>query len=81
MIRQVYSSNSVDNVPLLVNNKASDFRTVILYCDDQGIAKKLPLNERATSLCCAVKRPVQVRIRTSCNVTVSFQQCLEIRRT
>jgi hypothetical protein len=60
MIRQVYSSNSVDNVPLLVNNKANGFTTVILYCDDQGIAKKLPMNERATGLCCAVKKPVQV---------------------
>jgi len=31
-----------------------------MYCDDQGIAKKLPLNRRATELTIACGRPMQV---------------------
>lgn len=50
----------VDQVVLMVNKKDTDFICVGMYVDDQGVMKGLPVNRRATSVCCAVGKPMQV---------------------
>jgi hypothetical protein len=52
--------SAVDCVPLLVNKKATDFIAINLYVDDQGVAKKLPVNVRATQICQAANKRLQV---------------------
>lgn len=60
VISTIYNSNCIDVVPLLNNSKDTNFTAVSMYVDDQGVAKKLPVNHRATNLCNMLKKPVQV---------------------
>lgn len=60
IITRIYLSNAVDAVPLLVNKPSNGYVAVNLYVDDQGMTKQLPINERATTLCYMVGKPLQV---------------------
>lgn len=51
----------VETVPLLVNNAASGYVGVNLYCDDQAQVKELPVNVRASQIADCCGRPMQVR--------------------
>lgn len=50
----------VETVPLLVNNAASGYVGVNLYCDDQAQVKELPVNVRASQIADCCGRPMQV---------------------
>jgi len=60
ILSQVFDSNAVDAVPLLVNKKDTDFLSVNMYVDDQGIAKKLPVNSRATAFALSLEKRLQI---------------------
>jgi len=49
-----------DCVPLLKTTKEMHYVGVNLYVDDQGVAKGLGLNRRATSVAFAVGTPIQI---------------------
>mmetsp|Transcript_13814 Transcript_13814/g.37338 ORF Transcript_13814/g.37338 Transcript_13814/m.37338 type:complete len:341 (+) Transcript_13814:39-1061(+) len=51
----------VENVALLANSKDVGFVGVNMYCDDQAIAKELPLNPRACQIAECCGKMVQVR--------------------
>jgi len=53
----------VENVALLANSKDAGFVGVNMYCDDQAIAKELPLNPRAAQIAECCGKPMQVRAR------------------
>lgn len=61
MLGNLLNMNHVDAVPLLPNTKFSKFICVSMYTDDNGQAKELPFNRRATELCSRIARPTQVR--------------------
>lgn len=51
----------VENVALLANSRDVGHVGVNLYCDDQAIAKELPLNPRACQIAECCGKHVQVR--------------------
>jgi hypothetical protein len=51
----------VENVALLANSRDVGHVGVNLYCDDQAIAKQLPLNPRACQIAECCGKMVQVR--------------------
>jgi hypothetical protein len=53
--------NLVDTIPLITNKPKLGYVGVNLYVDDQGEAKQLPYNPRATAICQAIGRPTMVR--------------------
>ncbi len=59
-LESVFNMGTVDCVPLLVNKKETDFQAVNMYVDDQGMAKKLPVNKRASALCYSLGKVIQV---------------------
>jgi hypothetical protein len=52
---------TVDIVPLLPPNKATEMTAVNMYVDDKSIAKGSALNTRAISICHMVGKPTDVR--------------------
>lgn len=52
---------TVDIIPLLYNDKSTNWYGINLYVDDQGISKQLPVNTRASQLCNACGTPSNVR--------------------
>lgn len=48
MVDMVMSMSAVDTVPLQNNKKSTEYIGLMMYVDDQGKAKGLPTNERAT---------------------------------
>lgn len=46
----ICQSEALSIFPVMTPTKATGFYTVSLYCDDKGIAKDLPLNERAIGI-------------------------------
>jgi hypothetical protein len=60
IIDRVYLANAVDTVPLLPNCKATNFKSIVMYVDDQGMSKQLPRNARATTMCFAVGNQTEV---------------------
>lgn len=61
LLEKVMASTRVQIVPLLLPTKASKFKAVSMYVDDQGIAKNLPKNARASSIAMACGQPSEVR--------------------
>ena len=61
MLDQIGDMQMVDVVSLINSNKASDFVAVGMYVDDQGVAKELDVNVRATMIAdaCGVKTVVR----------------------
>ncbi|GFR48092.1 hypothetical protein Agub_g9779, partial [Astrephomene gubernaculifera] len=51
----------VETLPLLVNNPASGYMGVNMYCDDQAQIKELTYNARASQIADCCGRPMQVR--------------------
>eukprot|EP00298_Acanthocystis_sp_HF-20_P027983 c6436_g1_i1.p1 GENE.c6436_g1_i1~~c6436_g1_i1.p1 ORF type:complete len:315 (-),score=122.52 c6436_g1_i1:21-911(-) len=51
MIDALSSTSSLEIFPLTVPSAELNHIAVSMYCDDKGVAKNLPLNPRATSLC------------------------------
>lgn len=60
MIEKLFQSHNVDSIALLVNKPAHGYLSVNMYVDDQGVAKKLPVNQRATAILMALRKRMQV---------------------
>jgi len=60
MVDMVMNMSAVDCVPLQNNKKSTGFIGLMMYVDDQGKAKNLPVNERATRVCIECGVPTQV---------------------
>ncbi len=60
MINTLVNAHTVDQVPLLVNKKAHDYIGVSMYVDDNGMSKKLPVNQRATAICLALRKRIEI---------------------
>uniref|UniRef100_A0A6U3ELU9 CS domain-containing protein n=1 Tax=Lotharella globosa TaxID=91324 RepID=A0A6U3ELU9_9EUKA len=61
MMNELLRQSSVEIVPLSVPVKATKFLSISMYVDDQGIAKNLPKNERASKMALSAGRPTEVR--------------------
>lgn len=60
ILSKVFMTTRVDSVPLLNNKKDHGYLAVNLYVDDQGVSKRLPVNARASDICCRLGNPLQV---------------------
>lgn len=56
---RLLSSSSVEIFPVMLPTKGTDFKAVSAYCDDKGVAKNLPKNDRASGLVQACGYPGQ----------------------
>jgi hypothetical protein len=57
---KLLNMTAFDCIPLTTNKKENDWLMVNLYVDDFGVAKQLPLNERASSVTVMCGRPARV---------------------
>jgi hypothetical protein len=60
MVDMILQMSAVDCVPLQNNKKSTGYIGLMLYVDDQGKAKQLPLNERATRVTIECGSPTSV---------------------
>lgn len=60
MMARLAKSTMVDMVVLHPNRKENGYIAVNMYVDDKGVAKELPVNQRATSICQACGLSTQV---------------------
>lgn len=60
LIDRIYLANAVDTVTLLPHCKATNFKGVVMYVDDQGVAKNLGRNTRATTIAFSVGKQTEV---------------------
>mmetsp|Transcript_11897 Transcript_11897/g.29300 ORF Transcript_11897/g.29300 Transcript_11897/m.29300 type:complete len:292 (-) Transcript_11897:289-1164(-) len=60
-IEMLMGHTSVEINPITVPTQRNNFLSVSMYVDDQGIAKSLPLNERASQIALASGRASEVR--------------------
>mmetsp|Transcript_20947 Transcript_20947/g.31244 ORF Transcript_20947/g.31244 Transcript_20947/m.31244 type:complete len:300 (-) Transcript_20947:218-1117(-) len=60
-VDMLMNNTSVEIVPLSLPIKENKYVCISMYVDDQGIAKNLPRNERATRIAFAAGRPSEVR--------------------
>mmetsp|Transcript_644 Transcript_644/g.865 ORF Transcript_644/g.865 Transcript_644/m.865 type:complete len:254 (+) Transcript_644:30-791(+) len=60
ILEMMASSSIVDIVPLYPNRPQSDFVGVSIYCDDKGMIKNLPVNERASAITMLCGKPTRV---------------------
>lgn len=60
MVDMVMQMSAIDCVPLQNNKKSTGYIGLMMYVDDQGKAKGLPVNERATKVCIECGIPTQV---------------------
>jgi hypothetical protein len=60
MVDMILQMSAVDCVPLMNNKFTTGFIGLMMYVDDQGKARKLPLNKRATQVTFECGNPTQV---------------------
>jgi hypothetical protein len=60
LIDLVLSASAVDTIALQVNKKSTNYIGINLLCDDQGVAKQLPVNLRASQLTAIAGKPMKV---------------------
>lgn len=65
----------VENVALLANSKDVGYVGVNLYCDDQAIAKELPVNPRACQIAECCGKMVQVGAWKRTNIEQPLYSC------
>eukprot|EP00823_Brevimastigomonas_motovehiculus_P004092 TRINITY_DN2614_c0_g1_i1.p1 TRINITY_DN2614_c0_g1~~TRINITY_DN2614_c0_g1_i1.p1 ORF type:complete len:294 (-),score=53.69 TRINITY_DN2614_c0_g1_i1:69-950(-) len=61
LLQKFVSIAAFDQVPLMNSTSASDFFSVSIYVDDQGIAKGLQINKRATEIARSAGLQTEVR--------------------
>lgn len=60
ILQQLYSTTTVDAIPLYNATIATSYTTISIYCDDKGQIKSLPINQRATLLCKQIGNNIDV---------------------
>jgi hypothetical protein len=60
MFAQMAKTTTVDVIILVPNRADTEWISVNAYVDDKGVAKQLPVNARASSICAAVGMPQTV---------------------
>ena len=67
MVSNLSMMDLIDTVPLQLHKASNGWIGVNMYVDDQGEAKNLPLNERATAICQACG--VMMAVRGDCFIS------------